>query len=161
MQGAAPKDYARGDRVPLLVNALTPQIGSKDAELKSVISYDFYEPAFHHCEPEGGPVKQSEALGAIIFGDRLRSSPFEISMLEEVQCRTLCTTSVPAADATFVNDRIREHYALNWLVDGLPAAEMRMQRDTGETFYSIGFELGSTDNGPEPQLHNHYKCAVL
>ena len=135
LPGAAPHDYVRGDPVPLLVNALTPQVGNRDLEIKSVLAYDHYDPRFHHCEPKGGATKQSEALGAILFGDRLRSSAFDVRMLEEVQCRTLCEAAVPAEDATFINDRIRESYAMNWLVDGLPAAEMRMRKDTGETLY--------------------------
>ena len=132
LPGAAPRDYRRGDPVPLLVNSLTPHVG-RDAEIQGVLAYDHYDPRFHHCEPRGGPTKQSEALGAILFGDRLMSSPFDVRMLEEVQCRTLCESSVPGEDAVFVNERIKENYALNWLVDGLPAAEMRMRKDTGET----------------------------
>jgi transmembrane 9 superfamily protein 2/4 len=45
---------------------------------------------------------------------------------ENGTCKQLCEPStVPAEDAKFINDRIYEDYALNWLVDGLPAAEMK------------------------------------
>ena len=47
-------------------------------------------------------------------------------------CQTLCRQQVPADDAKFINDRIREDYALNWLVDGLPAAEMKVDMKTEE-----------------------------
>jgi transmembrane 9 superfamily protein 2/4 len=41
-------------------------------------------------------------------------------------CKTLCDpVTIPAEDAKFINERIKEDYALNWLVDGLPAAEMK------------------------------------
>lgn len=78
-------------------------------------------------------------------------------MLENVTCRHLCESSVPAEDAKFINDRIREDYALNWLVDGLPAAEMKKDEKTDEIFYSIGFELGNDAYAPFPALHNHYR----
>lgn len=39
---------------------------------------DYYYPSFHFCEPEGGPKKQSESLGAILFGDRIFNSPYKV-----------------------------------------------------------------------------------
>eukprot|EP00842_Homolaphlyctis_polyrhiza_P003679 jgi/Hompol1/4311/HPOL_002489-RA len=65
----APRDYARGERVPLLVNSLTAA--------DSLVSYDYYYPQLHFCQPEtnadgsGGPVAQRDrgALGtmALVF----------------------------------------------------------------------------------------------
>lgn len=75
-------------------------------------------------------------------------------------CKTLCTTpSISAEDSLFINDRIREDYALNWLVDGLPAAEMKMDTRTKEIFYDMGFNLGIDDGEFEdkPAIHNHYE----
>lgn len=59
-------------------------------------------------------------------------------MLENRTCAKLCDAIIPAQDANFVNERIREDYALNWLVDGLPAAEMKLEQKTGEIFYRCG-----------------------
>lgn len=39
---------------------------------------DYYNPKFQFCEPEGGPKKQSESLGGILFGDRIFNSPFDV-----------------------------------------------------------------------------------
>ena len=77
---------------------------------------------------------------------------------ENATCRTLCREQVPAEDAKFVNDRIREDYALNWLVDGLPAAEMKMDVKTGDLFYDMGFNLGNDEDEfiETPALNNHY-----
>lgn len=71
LPGVAPHDFAVGDPVPLLVNALS----AKD----SLISYDYYYAQFHFCMPSGGPVAQGESLGSILFGDRLYSSPFQVN----------------------------------------------------------------------------------
>lgn len=38
LPGAAPRNYLSGDRVPLLVNTLTPQIAVGTSQLKSLIS---------------------------------------------------------------------------------------------------------------------------
>jgi transmembrane 9 superfamily member 2/4 len=83
-------------------------------------------------------------------------------MENNATCRTLCTTHVPGDDAKFINDRIREDYALNWLIDGLPAAEMKEDLQTNEVFFDIGFSLGN-DTEPHhehPLLHNHYDVVL-
>lgn len=161
LPGAAPNDYKEGDRVELFVNALTPMVtGSSNAKLKSLINYDYYHPRFHFCEPEGGPKARWEGLGSVLFGDRIFNSPYNISMLKNNgTCQTLCTQrGIPADDVKFINERIREDYALNWLVDGLPAAEVKKDLRTGDTFYDMGFNLGQDEGklAEKPALNNHY-----
>lgn len=59
-------------------------------------------------------------------------------------CQTLCTQrDVSIEDAKFINDRILEDYALNWLIDGLPAAEMKQDTRNGDLFFDMGFNLGT------------------
>ena len=79
-------------------------------------------------------------------------------MLENAQCKTLCRATVPPEDAKFINDRIREDQAINWLVDGLPAAELKKDEKTNETFYDMGFSLGNDEGeyADMPALNNHY-----
>ncbi|KAL0955960.1 hypothetical protein HGRIS_002142 [Hohenbuehelia grisea] len=163
LPGAAPRNYHIGDKVELFVNALTPMLsGSDNAKLKSLINYDYYNPHFHFCKPPEEPVKQPESLGSILFGDRIFNSPYEINMLQNTSCQSLCTVEVPPPAAHFINSRIREDYALNWLIDGLPAAEMKVDVRTGELFYDMGFNLGN-DDGPrreKPAIHNHYEIVL-
>ncbi|KAG2016055.1 endosomal P24A protein [Coprinopsis cinerea AmutBmut pab1-1] len=165
LPGAAPRDYAEGDQVDLFVNALTPMLsGSSDAKLKSLINYDYYHPKLRFCEPKDGPKKQPESLGSILFGDRIFNSPYDIKMLKDNgTCKALCTVpDVTSEEAKFINDRIREDYALNWLVDGLPAAEMKQDVRTGDVFYDIGFNLGDNEgvNQNLPVLNNHYEIML-
>ncbi|KAI0256246.1 Nonaspanin TM9SF [Lactifluus subvellereus] len=164
LPGAAPHDYRVGEKVDLFVNALTPMLsGTDDPKLRSLINYDYYNPGFHFCEPQGGPHKQPESLGSILFGDRIFDSPYDIQMLQDNgSCKSLCISSIPAEDAKFINDRIREDYALNWLVDGLPAAEMKIDVKSGDMFFDMGFNLGNND-GPhaeQPALNNHYDIVL-
>nr|GAT56317.1 predicted protein [Mycena chlorophos] len=164
LPGAAPHNFALGDQVPLFVNALTPMLtGSSNAKLKSLINYDYYNPQFHFCEPTpNGPQKQPESLGSILFGDRIFDSPYDIQMLERnSSCQTLCTQTVSAEDSKFINDRIRDDYALNWLIDGLPAAELKIDAK-GDFFYDLGFNLGNDEGEFEntPALNNHYDIVL-
>jgi len=85
----------------------------------------------------------------------------QVNMLQKNgTCQTLCVVSdVDSEDAKFINDRIREDYALNWLVDGLPAAEMKQDLKTGDIFFDMGFNLGNDEEEflDRPALHNHYE----
>ncbi|KIR99330.1 endosomal P24A protein [Cryptococcus deuterogattii 2001/935-1] len=159
LPGSAPRDYLEGEKIDVFVNTLTPMLNSK---LKSLISYDYYDSRFHFCSPEGGPERQPESLGSILFGDRILSSPYEIRMLENSTCQKLCQASVPKEDAAFINERIREDYGLNLLIDGLPSSEMRRDSKTGETFLDAqGFNLGDDELNPDkPALNNHYDIYI-
>lgn len=55
------------------------------------------------------------------------------------------TVTLDADQAKFTADLIDQNYLINWLVDGLPAAEMKIDVADGETFSSVGFELGQVD----------------
>ncbi|KAG8953524.1 hypothetical protein FRC04_002366 [Tulasnella sp. 424] len=157
LPGAAPKDYALGDQVPVYVNALTPVIAA-NAKLKSMMNYDYYNPQFHFCTPDDGVKRQSESLGSILFGDRIFNSPYKLYMGKNSTCTTLCKAAVPPADAKFINERILEDQAINWLVDGLPASELKQDPKSGDIFYDMGFNLGNDDDeyAEKPILNNHY-----
>jgi transmembrane 9 superfamily protein 2/4 len=100
-------------------------------------------------------------------------------MQQNHTCQKLCSVSIPPEDSKFINDRIQEDYALNWLVDGLPAAEMKevrkqcrcsvnrclsMNQDvqTGELFFDMGFDLGKDEGefAQHPALNNHYEIVL-
>jgi len=161
LPGVAPRDYKEGDEVEVHVNSLTPLMGPATQQLKSVIPYDYYYTPFHFCQPKEKK-SQPESLGSILFGDRIFNSPYELKMLmDNGTCQYLCKSTVPAEDAKFINQRIRENYAINWLIDGLPAASKKTDIKTRTPFYSIGFELGDqTVTSPEPPLNNHYDITI-
>lgn len=162
LPGVAPTTYKLHDPVPLFVNRLTPGQGEEDHQVRSVISYDYYEEPFHFCKPQPQPQYISESLGSILFGDRIKTSPFELEMGSDTQCKTVpgCGPQrFDASDAKFVNKKIWQNYHLNWLVDGLPAGQMVYEKTTGTKFYSPGFDLGFMDED-KPVLNNHYDIIV-
>jgi hypothetical protein len=82
---------------------------------------------------------------------------------ENTTCKVLChQPNVTGEEAKFINDRIREDYALNWLVDGLPAAEMKVDVRTEDVFFDMGFNLGNNDGQYQnvPVLNNHYDIVL-
>ena len=85
-------------------------------------------------------------------------------MLQENDvCRTLCVVpDVSGEEAKFINDRIHEDYAINWLIDGLPAAEMKIDTRNRELFFDMGFNLGDNEGKYQnsPTLNNHYEIVL-
>ncbi|EMG48425.1 EMP70 Transmembrane 9 superfamily member 1 [Candida maltosa Xu316] len=165
LPGVAPTDYKKGDNIPVFVNHLTPSLHhtSKHGKISSatyVYSYDYYYPKFHFCAPKGGPKKQSESLGSIIFGDRIFNSPFEINMLEPKNCAKLCTSTYTKTDSVFVNRNIKASYNHNWIVDGLPASMPILDATTHTEVYGSGFKIGTVDNQNAANLYNHFEITI-
>jgi transmembrane 9 superfamily member 2/4 len=160
LPGVAPSSYGLGEIVPLDVNALTPAIAPRDEQLHAIVSFDYYHPAFRFCRPEGGPQWVRESLGSIIFGDRIRTSPFELHMAQNETCKVLCDKKFDARSAKFVNRKIWQGYDVNWLIDGLPAAQLLEDTQTGELFRSPGFPLGDFDKNGQTILNNHWNILV-
>ncbi|KAL9099595.1 MAG: hypothetical protein Q9163_004926 [Psora crenata] len=161
LPGVAPTTYKENDKVNLHVNHLTPALSEKDSQLHSVLSFDYYHPAFQFCRPAEGPKQVSESLGSILFGDRIFTSPFELNMLQNRSCRALCEEQkFDARSAKFVNRRIWQNYNLNWLIDGLPAGQPYIDPSTATDFVLRGFPLGTVDKEQKAVLHNHFDIVI-
>ena len=164
LPGVAPTSYKADSLVPLHVNRLTPFQSTSDSQLHSTIAFDYYHPAFHFCQPQDG-IKDvgPESLGAVLFGDRIKNSPYELRMLKNETCKRIpkCDEQkfLPM-DAKFTNTRIWQSYSLNWLIDGLPAAQPYTEYDGGPEFYSRGFPLGEHYDTRPPTLNNHHDIYV-
>ncbi|KAL2355119.1 endosomal P24A protein-like protein [Cryomyces antarcticus] len=160
LPGVAPTSYKAGDKVPLHVNHLTPSQSARDAQVRSVFSFDYYHQAFHFCKPDGGPRYISESLGSILFGDRIQTSPFELHMARNETCKAACgEQTFETRDAKFVNRRIWQDYDVNWLIDGLPAGQLQLDPNSNTQFYSPGFALGRVED-EQPILHNHHDILI-
>ena len=150
LPGVAPRDYQKEDLVPLLVNALTAQ--------DSLLPFDYYNPNFNFCKPDKVE-SQRESLGSILFGDRLFTSNFKLLALVNQTCVKLCDTVNTKEQNQFIKERIEEEYTFNWIIDGLPAAELYFDRSTDEIFYNAGIPLGE-QIASKMYLHNHYSFHI-
>ncbi|KAJ5416287.1 hypothetical protein N7465_004982 [Penicillium sp. CMV-2018d] len=160
LPGVAPTSYDEGQAVPLYVNHLTPSL-SRDDQLHSVFSYDYYHPAFGFCRPADGPKDVRESLGSILFGDRIRTSPFELHMAKNETCKSICAEAkFDDRSAKWTNRRIAQGYNINWIVDGLPAAQLNYDGVTKTKFYNPGFSLGDLDDNGQALLNNHYDIVI-
>lgn len=161
LPGVVPTSYADGALVPLHVNRLTPLDSDTDFQLHSTVAYDYYHPEFHFCQPDDGPRDVSESLGSIIFGDRIKTSPFQLHMMQNETCKRLCDEQqFDQFSAKFTNNRIWQNYAINWLVDGLPAGRPYQLESNGPIYFSRGFPLGEHILDGEVQLNNHFDILI-
>jgi transmembrane 9 superfamily member 2/4 len=163
LPGVAPTDYQMSQKVPLNVNRLTPAMNENDESLKSLIPYDYYYKRFQFCKPHDGPKQISESLGSILFGDRIMTSPFDLHMGKNETCKVLCSTEYDKKNAKFMREKIQENYYYNWLIDGLPAASWRTDRETKRDYHSVGFPLGTyvaDDEHVDVALNNHYDIII-
>ncbi|KAK1755537.1 transmembrane 9 superfamily member 1 [Echria macrotheca] len=159
LPGVAPTSYKKDDLVPLTVNTIKPAAGP-DGPLRSVVSYDYYTPEFGFCKPADGPKDVSESLGSILFGDRIKTSPFELKMKHNETCKTLCKHAYSGASAAFVNEGIRNGVSLNWMVDGLPAGQRAIDQVTGNPYYNPGFFVGQETPEGKTEFNNHYDIFI-
>lgn len=85
-------------------------------------------------------------------------------MAQNETCKALCDTKkFDARSAKFVNRKIWQGYDINWLIDGLPAAQLLEDVVSKESFWSPGFPLGDWTemNGQDVMtLNNHWDIII-
>lgn len=134
LPGVAPRNYEEGEPVQLKVVKLD--------SVKTQLDYDYYSLPF--CQPST-ITEAAENLGEILSGDMIETSAYEISMKTTEMCKILCNKTYEKKDLQQFEERIRDDYAVNWIVDNLPSAStFFLTDDTGaeEMIYEKGFPLG-------------------
>lgn len=123
--------------VKLFVNRL-------DSE-ESALPYEYSYFDFCQSDSTEWPV---ENLGQIVFGERIRPSPYQITFLKNESCKLLCKKtydlSPNSGDSQRV-DRLRdgvfENYQHHWIVDNMPVTWC-YYTDVNQQYCSIGFPMG-------------------
>jgi transmembrane 9 superfamily protein 2/4 len=163
LPGVAPRAYVKDEPLALLVNRLD--------STESIVPYDYYH--FDFCELGENPVTGannptigtavSENLGQILMGERIRHSPYEVRMKEDVQCRALCKRNYTWEEKSTKKNKkkkykqifnaIRKDYMHHWIMDNLPVVECTSNCRGGQEYtegqvihkfpyYRLGFPVG-------------------
>lgn len=144
LPGLAPVNFCEAEKttetcksdVKLFVNRL-------DSE-KSALPYEYSYFDFCRSDSKEWPV---ENLGQIVFGERIRPSPYNISFLKDESCKQLCHKSYDLGkdeDIEKVNKLrkgIYENYQHHWIVDNMPITWCYPTEDE-QQYCSIGFPMG-------------------
>lgn len=139
---------------------------------ESVIPYDYDH--FDFCTvPETSSAKApAENLGQVVFGERIKPSPYEIEFMKNVKCKVLCVKKY-----TFENNNLlsilRKGISLNyqhhWIVDNMPVTTC-YEIEGGRQYCSTGFPMGcssrrdtcirSTQNADVYYIYNHVDLII-
>lgn len=144
LPGLAPVNYCPAteqsdtcqSRIKLFVNRLN--------SVESVLPYEYHSFDFCSGDESHSPV---ENLGQVVFGERIRPSPYNISFLNPEPCKTLCTKTYKKGDKEqgkkldFIKRGISLNYQHHWIIDNMPVTWCYLVE--GDSRYcSPGFPIG-------------------
>lgn len=93
------------------------------------------------------------------------TSDFELSMGQDVECRTLCKREVDREGVKWGRWLIENGYVAEWILDNLPGATSFVTVDRSRKYYASGFKIGyqdysSVDGKPQTFIHNHFTIVI-
>ncbi|XP_072180316.1 transmembrane 9 superfamily member 2-like [Diadema setosum] len=115
--------------------------------VENVIPYEYDRFDFCQTEDEHSP---SENLGQVVFGERIRSSPYTFTFGKDDECVTVCKKkySAKAEDKkaetrrlNFLKRGILLNYQQHWIVDNMPVTWC-YEVQGGDKYCSPGFPIG-------------------
>lgn len=144
LPGLAPVNYCREKEVTknckkdvmLYVNRLNTE--------ESIIPYEYEYFDFCRANDEASPV---ENLGQVVFGERIRPSPYKIEFLVEKNCEVLCKRQYKAQDKEaetkllLLKKGMSLNYQHHWIVDNMPVTWCYPLEDNHQ-YCSTGFPMG-------------------
>jgi len=144
LPGLAPVTYCQNaeegkcrSEINLLVNRLNSE--------ESVIPFEYDHFDFCSAGEDNAP---SENLGQVVFGERIRASPYKISFKHDSgKCKTLCTRTYDAmnADSKKKLSQLRKGMGMNyqhhWIVDNMPVTWC-YPVESGQKYCATGFPMG-------------------
>ncbi|PAA93673.1 hypothetical protein BOX15_Mlig012902g2 [Macrostomum lignano] len=142
LPGLAPVNYCQKDEpnckseIPLFVNRLD--------STQSVLPYEYDK--FDFCQASSGssPV---ENLGQVVFGERIRPSPYSLHFMQDIACKKICTKTYTKNDPEkskqfkFLKQGVKLNYQHHWIVDNLPVTWC-FTTTTNQQYCAPGFPIG-------------------
>ncbi|KMQ93427.1 transmembrane 9 superfamily member 2, partial [Lasius niger] len=111
---------------------------------KYVIPYEYSHFDFCTAEDAQSPV---ENLGQVVFGERIRPSPYKLEFLKDVKCASTCIKSYTGGEENsekklqLLRKGIAVNYQHHWIVDNMPVTWCYQLEDERQ-YCSTGFPMG-------------------
>uniref|UniRef100_A0A8C5MXU0 Transmembrane 9 superfamily member n=1 Tax=Leptobrachium leishanense TaxID=445787 RepID=A0A8C5MXU0_9ANUR len=121
------------ENIQLFVNRLD--------SVESVLPYEY--DAFDFCKDKNEEWA-SENLGQVLFGERIKSSPYKFIFKTPVTCKSVCSKTYKQEDKeslNFLKKGIELYYQHHWILDNMPVTWC-YDTDNGRKFCSPGFPIG-------------------
>lgn len=147
LPGLAPVNYCKASdenekkackyEIPLYVNRLNTE--------ESVIPFEYHHFDFCTTDESQSPV---ENLGQVVFGERIRPSPYKLTFLDDVDCKLVCKKSYTGSNPesnkklNLLKMGMTLYYQHHWIVDNMPVTWCYLITEAGKTYCSTGFPMG-------------------
>ncbi|KAL1497066.1 hypothetical protein ABEB36_008090 [Hypothenemus hampei] len=145
LPGLAPVNYCKREdeqatcksEVKLYVNRLNTE--------ESVIPYEYSH--FDFCVPHDDSKSPVENLGQVVFGERIRPSPYKIQFMKNESCTVVCTKKYSDKNAddhlrlATLRRGISLNYKHHWIVDNMPVTTCFDTKDN-RIYCTTGFQMG-------------------
>ncbi|CAI2357920.1 unnamed protein product [Caenorhabditis sp. 36 PRJEB53466] len=122
LPGLAPVNFCELEK-PNCPSNVSLYVNHLDSD-RSVIPYEYHSFDFCTVNEDESPV---ENLGQVLFGERIRPSPYKVKFLQEEKCRLVCDTKKYARgnadDLTklrLLQRAMTLNYQHHWIVDNMP-----------------------------------------
>ncbi|XP_058809280.1 transmembrane 9 superfamily member 2 isoform X2 [Phymastichus coffea] len=143
LPGLAPVNFCEQDAetcksdIRLYVNRLNSE--------QSVIPFEYHHFDFCLTDESQSP---SENLGQVLFGERIRPSPYKLKFKVDEKCAKVCSVKKYSGDneedekkLQVLRTGIQYSYQHHWIVDNMPVTWCYPLND-GHQYCSIGFPMG-------------------
>ncbi|XP_050389902.1 transmembrane 9 superfamily member 2 [Patella vulgata] len=112
--------------------------------LETVVPYEYNLYDFCSSGNDNSPV---ENLGQVVFGERIRPSPYKATFKQDEKCKSVCQKIYKKGDQTsiknlkFLARGIKLNYQHHWIIDNMPITWCYAV-ESGGNFCSTGFPVG-------------------
>jgi len=112
--------------------------------VESVLPYEYHSFDFCTSDESQSPV---ENLGQVVFGERIRPSPYKIVFKQDEKCKELCDKKYTKSDKdsikklNFLRKGILQNYQHHWIIDNMPVTWC-YPVEGDKRFCSPGFPIG-------------------
>jgi len=158
LPGMAPVSFCEGEKDKILSNGEVckveiPMSVNRLDSVENIIPYEYDK--FDFCkvekEIENSP---SENLGQVVFGERIRPSPYKFLFRKSEKCKKVCEKEWKGKGGhiKFLAKGIKQNYQHHWIIDNMPVTWCYDVADVNKKYCSTGFPIGcyvTADNQPQ------------
>ncbi|KAI1301882.1 Transmembrane 9 superfamily member 2 [Halotydeus destructor] len=144
LPGLAPVNFCEEEKVSETCKSEVKLFVNRLDSEESVIPYEYKHFDFCQVSDEESPV---ENLGQVVFGERIRPSPYNISFMKSEDCKFLCRKEYDLSNndqverINFLMKGMLKNYQHHWIVDNMPVTWC-YPVEGGQKYCSVGFPMG-------------------
>lgn len=155
MPGLSANDFTEGEALNIFANKMVSR--------QNRLPYDYFSLPF--CRPSPERVENATrskdsgrlGIGQILQGERARLTPYQVNVLKEVPCETVCTANFSVAELNLFATRTVKGYRVRLMLDDLPV----VVRD-GKGNYRLGYPLGNPSaSSAVLEITNHLAFTIM